>query len=434
MPRTSAEALPPDPLLARFPKWTLGHWCVTVACLSFLVLALLPEGRLNDFDISNGAENVRVARSLAFHNTFADPFATLSTGPTAHVAPVYPVIYAAFLRLFGAGYTALRFLWALNVGFLAAQMGLLPLLSHRLRFGILPGIIAASLGTLSLYSPIDTRWECFLAGLLLLLALLATEHSFNRESCGATFGAGAIWGVAILTNPVLILLTLAWPLCWTLAQPKHRRAALARRSATVVGIALLAISPWIAYNYARFGAFFFVRDNLGLELYTANNPCAAPSIRGNIQSGCHYLTHPNANAAVAAQLAAVGELSFNRARLHQAFAWIGSHRYAFLVLTIRRFRLFWLPALDRRTEAVLVWLLTLLSLPGLWAMARKNRLATALMAAAWMLFPLIYYLIQFEPRYRYPIYWTSLLPAGYALTEIWRRLPLFRSSPHLPAP
>jgi hypothetical protein len=417
-----------DHLLARFPKWTLSHWCVTVAAVSFLILALLPEGRLNDFDISNGAENVRVARSLASHRTFADPFAALPTGTTAHVPPIYPLLYAAFLRTLGTGYPALLSLWAVNVAFFAAQMGLLPLLSHRMGFGILPGIVAAFLGTLSLYSPIDTRWECFFTGLLLMLAFLATERSLTSKSFRGTLAAGALWGILILTNPVLILLMLFWPLVWIFARPQNLRAVSWRGFATLSVVALLVISPWIARNCLRFGAFIFVRDNLGLELYTSNNSCAAPSIRENIQSGCHFRTHPNSNPAVAAQLVTVGELRFNRMDLRQALSWMGSHPSAFLNLTARRFRLFWFPTLDRTAETVFVWLITLLSVPGLWFMARHNRTIALLIVIAWLVFPAIYYLVQFEPRYRYPIYWTSLIPAGYAFTQIWRRIARSRSS------
>lgn len=427
-PRIAPEDVGQDALLAKYPHWTLAHWCVSVAAVSFLILALLPEARLVDFDISNGAENVRVARSLATQGAFADPFASRPTGSTAHVAPLYPIFYAAFLSVLGTGPAALLVLWGCNVSFLAAQMGLLPLLSHRLHLGILPGILAAALGTFSLYAPIDTRWECFLAGLLLLLAFLNTASSLNRESRRATLAAGILWGLAILANPVTVLLMAAWPLCWLLAQSGQRRFASARRLAVIAAVALLVLTPWIGRNYFRFGSLFFVRDNLGLELYTANNPCAASSLRENLQSGCHFRTHPNANASVAARLAAAGEIAFNRAKLQEAWTWIDTHRSDFLALTLRRSRLFWLPDLERPAEAALVWMVTLLSLASLWAMARKNPLAAALMVMAWLVFPLIYYVTQFDPRYRYPIYWTSLLPAGYGLARVLALLPFFASS------
>jgi hypothetical protein len=428
MPHAPPEPLSQDFLLTKFPKWTLAHWCVTVAAASFLILAALPEGRLVDLAVPFGAEVMRVVRSLAAHGTFADPFSSINTGVTAHVAPAYPFLYSLILRAFGTGHTALQIAWACNVFFFALQMGLLPMLSHRLNLGTLPGIVAAALGTFSLYSPIDTRWECFFAGLLFLLALLATEASISRSNWKATWGAGALWGIAILANPIFALLLLAYPLCWILAKPRPDRPSSMRRFAVIAACALVVVTPWIARNYVRFGTFIFVRDNLGLELQTSNNPCATPSILGNIHSGCHFRTHPDVSATVAAQFVAAGEVRFNHTKLLEAESWIAAHPSAFLALTLRRFRLFWFPDLYRPTEAVVVYLITLLSLPGLWMLARKNLVAALLIASTWLLFPLIYYAIQFEPRYRIPIYWTSLLPAAYALVELSRRLPLFKPS------
>jgi hypothetical protein len=47
----------------------------------------------------------------------------------------------------------------------------------------------------------------------------------------------------------------------------------------------------------------------------------------------------------------------------------------------------------------------------------------------WVFFPAIYYLIQSDPRYRYAIYWTSLLPAGCALTEALLKMPFLQAAP-----
>ena len=416
-----AAAPSQDFLLQKFPKWTLPHWCIVVFAASVLFLALLPEGRLQDIDVPNGAETVRVARSVAAHGTFADPFAALPTGPTAHVAPVYPFLYSLILRTCGTGYAALLVAWSLNLAFLALTLALLPVVSHRLRLGVATGIVAAALGTFSLYAPIDTRWESFLAGLLLLLAYSPTARALQAEKLAATFAAGALWGILILTNPVAVLLLLAWPLCFSLLRPSAGRSNGWKHFALVLVTAALVVSPWIVRNYLRFGTFIFVRDNLGLELYTGNNPCAAPDLATNIQSGCHARTHPNPTAAVAAQLAAGGEVAFYRADLHEALDWIAAHPRAFLRLTAQRIRLFWFPEAERRWESVLVWIVTLLSLPGLWIVARKNSSAACIIGAAWLLFPLIYYVVPSEPRYRYPIYWTSLLPAAYLLTQAFRR-------------
>jgi len=420
------EARPQDRLLEKFPKWTLAHWCVIVFAVSFLILAVLPETRLNDFDVPNGAETVRVARSLASRAAFADPFPLMATGTTAHVAPVYPFLYSLVIRMFGTGYTALRIVWTLNVAAFALQMALLPVLSYRLHLGVLAGILAAALGTFSLYAPIDTRWESFFAGTLLLVAYLLSDLVFRDGTITTTIITGGLWGVLILTNPVVVLLLPAWLLCLPL-RSRPLSVSHLRRAAVILSLAILIVSPWIARNYLRFGAFVFVRDNLGLELYTGNNSCAAPDLRINIQSGCHAKTHPNVNSAIAAQLAAIGEVQFYRAKMHQALEWIESHRAAFLRLTAQRFRLFWFPEADHLWEAVLVWIVTVLSIPGLWVIAQKNPSVACVIGTAWLLFPLVYYVIPFEPRYRYPIYWASLLASGCALAAAWQKLRPARS-------
>lgn len=420
----SGDALSRDILLAKYPKWTLAHWCILITAASFLLLTLLPEGRLNDLGDVPSSEAVLVARSLAANGTFANPFVSMKTGVTAHVAPAYPFLYSLVLRALGPGHAALQVAWACNVAFFALQMGLLPLLSARLQFGILPGIVAAFLGTVSLYSPIDTRWESFLAGLLLMLAFLGTQRALHSRGWTIIVATGALWGVLILTNPVAILLLAAWPICWIWSQPRPQRGTSLARAAIMVVLALSVVTPWIARNYARFGSFIFVRSCFGTQLQNANNTCASPTLQETIQSGCHATVGPNVSIAVASQFAALGEVQFNRMKVHEALRWINTNRAAFFVLTLKRFRLFWFPATDSVWETVAVWTITLFSLAGWWLMRRKTSQA-AVFAATWLLFPLIYYLSPFEARYRYPIFWTSLLPASYALLALLRCLPFF---------
>src|SRR5260370_7501851 len=212
-------------------------------------------------------------------------------------------------------------------------MGLLPLLSVRLRLGVLPGIVAAVLGTFSLYSPIDPRWESFFAGLLLLSAFLVTECSLGTRSSVAPLVAGALWGVLILTNPVFVLLLLGWPLCWIWAQRQGERARCVRHSVIIAAIALVIISPWIARNYARFGALIFVRDCLGLQLQGGNNPCATPTLREIIKSACLARSGPNVNAAIAAQLLAAVEAQSTRTNLPDPSASTSSNHAPSLPLT-----------------------------------------------------------------------------------------------------
>jgi len=69
-----------------------------------------------------------------------------------------------------------------------------------------------------------------------------------------------------------------------------------------------------------------------------------------------------------------------------------------------------------------VWLITLLSIPGMVLMWRRRERVRWFIFSVWLLYPLIYYVVVASDRYRYPILWTSLLPAGYCLVVLGRRL------------
>jgi hypothetical protein len=50
-------------------------------------------------------------------------------------------------------------------------------------------------------------------------------------------------------------------------------------------------------------------------------------------------------------------------------------------------------------------------------MWKKSRSAAGILALWLLLFPLIYYVIQFDLRYRFPILWVTLLLAGFLISE-----------------
>jgi len=62
--------------------------------------------------------------------------------------------------------------------------------------------------------------------------------------------------------------------------------------------------------------------------------------------------------------------------------------------------------------------MTLLSIPGIWLMWKKNPSAAGILALWLLFFPLIYYIIQFDPRYRFPILWVTLLLAAFLIAEL----------------
>ena len=364
-----------------------------------------------------GHEDVDVARSLAATGSFADPFGS-HTGPTAHVAPLYPLLLAGLLKSAGAGDLAGHIMVWLTILAYAGCAVLLVLVSNVLFHDAVPGILGALLVNCVPQFRMDPAWEttCISAGVLALILLLAHLRETGARLFWKLALAGAFAGMLVLMNPAVILIVLPALVVLYGSQVKVWGVFLT--------VMFLVCLPWTIRNYRVFHAFFFVRDNLGLELYVSNNDCEASRIWN---AGCP--AHPTASRAETEAVREMGELNYNRDRMAKATAWISTHRAAFLQLVFERFAGFWFPLSGYAPPPFSfgVCCTTLLSLPGLAWMYRRRRDAAWLMFAVAAAYPWLYCLVRSDIRYRYPILWVSLLPAGYFLAQLaplvrkWRR-------------
>ena len=334
-------------------------------------------------------ETSAVARSLATLGEFRDPFG-VPTGPTAHVAPVYPLILAAAMRFLKQPELVVWSIILLNAALMGLTTALLPALSQQVLGRRAPGVAGGIL--LALSSRLTPQWEATLAGFLLLAATLAI---LDRGPI-----AGGLWsGACILTSP-LSLPALAFLLI------SRGRRFLAVSSV----LALCACAPWILRNWVVLGTPYFIRDNLGLELYVSNNTKAAPEL---VLNESLETMHPSKNAAEAALVARLGEGPYNRMRLGDAFGWMRSHPRQLLKLTAVRAFYYWLPSPSEGWSAYGYWLATGLGIAGAW-LARRSRLAMLLAATA-VIWSLPFLLIQTAVRYRAPSFWISALLSGIAI-------------------
>jgi hypothetical protein len=418
--------------IARASRVPLSSICLLIFCAAFLSYAYTTRGVLDWMGIPAGAETLNVARTLATTGRFADPFGSIQahSGFTAHLAPAYPAILALLFRGVGYGLASLTILWAANLVFIAAQLALLPVLSSLLDLGPLPGIIGAVLGVLLPQYTVDFVWESLLTGAeLVLLCLLIRQMLNARPTWLRVSLIGLLSGVAILTNPLMVLVLASWALAASFSTRPGERLATIGSFAIIIGIAALVCAPWIIRNKLRLGSFFLIRDNMGLELSVSNNDCAAATLRENLESGCQAIVHPSRNSEITQQIATMGEYQFNQAQLEQALGWIARHPKRFVLLTAQRFALFWFPvkglAPFRRFPAA-VWATTLISFLGFIFLWKRKREVAWFLGGTLLVHPLIYYVVQFEPRYRDPIMWISLLLAGYGLTELIKHTAFFR--------
>jgi hypothetical protein len=404
-------------------RLSLGRLTIVIFVASCFVYALSPQGAPMYSDLNRGAEITHVGLNLVQQGNFAHPF-YYPTGATAHTAPVYVLLYALVGKLFGIGWTGAMVIWALNVGFLALQLALLPVLSDRLGLGAVPGAIAAGIGAVVQPYRVLPQWESLFTGaLLVVLCVMTLSHFKTPGDWRRSLLLGLLWGVAILANPQCVLLLFVWPPIAAMENTPEMLSRARRAMVVVVAGAALACLPWFIRNFQQFHAVFFVRDNFGVELFTSNNPCARPTMLENLMSGCHWLTHPYGNPSIAAEAVEKGEIRFNQEMLHRALSWISSNPRAFAWLTAQRFLRFWFPYLGSYRYGIPMGILTIFSFAGLVWMYREHRRAALLFASTLIVYPLVHYLMQFEARYRYPIFWATLLPAAYAIVKIvhWPR-------------
>src|ERR1700730_11532517 len=79
-------------------------------------------------------------------------------------------------------------------------------------------------------------------------------------------------------------------------------------------------------------------------------------------------------------------------------------------------------ASGRHLERAAIYLITLLSVFGLVILCRRDIKSGVLLISCLTVFPLVYYFIQFEYRYRYPIMWATFLVGAMPLTAFARQI------------
>jgi hypothetical protein len=379
-----------------------------------------------------GYESLQLACSLAETGNFSDPFQVLATGPSAHLAPLFPAYVSLLVRFFGSDtYAGMALGWSAVV-IIGLHLALLPFLSRHFGLGLSPGVVAASVFLLAGVPPY-VMWESFYVALLaILLAFLMYDILAGRASKGKVILSGILWGIMLWMATVPVLIMLAWA-AWVFVKtrlPRQQRLIL-------LFLPFLVLAPWLIRNFLVFHHFVFVRDNLGTELAVSNNPCATFWLETNKYTQCFEINHPNKGLDQAERVRQLGEYEYNQVRLHEAAEWIRANPRRFAELTWLRIVTFWFPSPTGHPLAdsglppgvPTVWLMTLLSIPGLWLMWKKSPSAAGILALWLLFFPLIYYIIQFDPRYRFPILWVTLLLAGFLIAElakgVWHA---FRSS------
>jgi hypothetical protein len=399
------------------PGWNkfsrLRNWCAAIFLLGVAVrvpLVLMTHSR----ELAR-VEPVNIAVSLATRGTYADAYGK-DTGPTAHCAPLHPILLSALISVFGTG--ASGSLAVSVAASMAASLAfaLLPALAVAAGVGAAAGIVGGLGGALlpinfwsQTTGTFDAPFTALALVVLLVLSCRIWDNGLFTTRDGALFGVAS--GIGCLINPALVQVTLLWAI---LAFLRFQARLQVLRFLLLSGACFLCtVAPWAIRNYEVLGSPIWTRSNFWLEVQVSNNDLATPSLESNIPSFSHM--HPYLAPAERTRVRVMGELAYNRAKRREALDWVASHKAQFALLTVEHFRLFWFPVMKRPWQTYSESALTLLGLVGLAVILARGGAAAWSIGAAFASYPIVYYLIEVSPRYRLPIESLLYLTAGFSV-------------------
>lgn len=378
---------------------------------------------------SFGFETGRIARSLATGHGFSSQFPQPG-GPTAWMAPGYPLLLAGIFRIFGV-YTAASAVAAYLLNCLLSILTCIALyrLGERL-FGRETGLLAAFL--LALYPPsiwhaVTTIWDTTLLGLA-LVGLLAWLYGLPRRLTAAHVAeTGLFMGLIVLINPApLIFYPVIAIEFWR--RLKRSGSSGYREIALLAGVCLLVFLPWMIRNALRVG-IFAPRSGGGSNLRMGNSDGAF-----RLGTGEEDVSVYPANSARENRLfQQMGEAAYDRYCARLALDYIRNHPGRFAALTWMRIRAWWLgqPSPWQGNLKLpfglsglkrLAWLLPLpFGIVGCIAAWRRH-IGIGLVLALLFIYPIPYYFTVVVERYHYPVEPFLVLLTAYGLVWSYQEL------------
>jgi hypothetical protein len=400
-----------------FDRTMLAFWAAFLVRVAYLTLAHTYRVRPFPDHFEYGWEMGRIARALATGHGYADPFAG-HTGPTAWVAPLYPLLIAFVFKLTGV-YTLTSAWILLTLNSLFSALTVFPIAAIGRRcFAGSGHARAASISRWAVWLwalypaamqyAVRWVWETSLSTLLFTcafaLALRMHQRSPDRPGRFAMRDwvlFGLIWGAIALANPALVLF-LPFAGIWILT---GAGSALARglARATLSAVIFLAIlAPWMVRNTRIFHHFVPLRANFGAELCLGNGPGATGLLM--------EYDHPQKDPRQLRLYAEMSEYRYAQMRGELAKQTIRADRWLFVRNTLKRLDFFWFGvpsasgnAASRFFRSLSFGFLSTAGLLGLLLALRQRVYGAWLFAFAFLTLPAVYYFVTVHARFRHPL-------------------------------
>ena len=404
------------PAVAAESRLKLGP-TAAVLCLALLMRLLVIWTVITRYPpqwlFTRGMEMGLLAKSLLAGKGLSSPFGG-DTGPTAIVAPIYPLLVAAVFRIFGA------YSMASAVAILIAQtfvnlitIWLIMYVTRRL-FNQATATVAGLTWACSLplvWMP-TILWEtsvscCLLVG---LFALVLKFRAMRNIGPVQWIMVGGYCGLCALVNPAL-LLSLAGTVLWLAYVTRGKQSYRPLLSLLAF---VLVFAPWPIRNARIFHAFVPLRTTVGLELWMGNREGATGFLDESV--------FPMFNQQELADYVTRGEVGYSAHKSELAKKYITTHPREFLELTGRRFIRFWTGTGTQNGSVLFAIHATSTSLLGILALGllihRRRLSAAALFVIPMLLFPIPYLITHAEFRYRLVIDPLMTIIGAYGLVEL----------------
>lgn len=363
-----------------------------------------------------GFETGSIAGAIARGEGFSSPFG-MPSGPTAWIGPLYPYLLAGLFKIFGLFSTesAIAIL-TVNCLFAGLTCWAIFRISDEV-FGRSVALLAAAMWAAV---PFFYRWaitwvwdppvSAFLLALGVLLVIRTETTDWKRWA-----GLGALAGVSALVNPALTTLfpvLLAW-CAWKL----RRKTSVYSSLVIAVAVMIVCISPWLVRNRVVFGQWVFLRSNAGFE-FSIGNFAGSPGVP-------YKGKHPVVNPRVFEEYRRMGEIAFNKVKSEEAMSWVRAHPADFARLSLKRVADFWDGAAlnhEPPDDPWRPWMVSLESAPALLGLllvlTRRVRNSGPIVLML-LIYPLPYYVVYTNPRYRHAIEPLLVVLIGYFLVTVW---------------
>jgi 4-amino-4-deoxy-L-arabinose transferase-like glycosyltransferase len=365
---------------------------------------LIPPEALRVVPFQNEVGNV--ADSLAHGHGFCCLFRQ-PTGPTAWLAPVYPLLVAAIFKLFGS-FTVASFYAAALMNSLFSALACVPLFYAGKRIaGLSVAATACWLWAIfpsGIMMPFEWIWDPSLSALLAASLLWATLEIADNPGSREFTRYGLLWGISLLTNPALGAL-LPFLAGWIALRQFRRRTLRLAPLLLSLAVLLACLLPWTIGNAVQFHRFIPARSNFPYELWSGNN-----EIFDEHSRAVNRITRYE-QVRLYAKL---GENAFLEDKWQKATEFIRTHPALYAQLFSRRIVATWLgvesPWQDfLRAESlfvrfILIWnALTLLGvLVGLLRLFLTRNPFFLPVAIFPLVFPLTFYIAHTSLRHRHP--------------------------------